>query len=131
PGDFLQFPGEVGDAGLDPSPIRLEFRLTRPAAGTDATGLLAHLRATTSQPRQVVAVEGQFDLEGALAGGGVLGEDVEDDRLPVDDVAVEHFLEAPLLSRCGGAAAHHHVDGEGGGDGGRVGRVAGVGVGGG
>ena len=42
---------------------------------------------------------GQLDLELALGGRGVVGEDVEDDRRAVDDRHAELLLERALLPR--------------------------------
>ena len=39
----------------------------------------------------------QLDLEATLAGAGVLGEDVEDQRSAVEDLDVELAFEAALL----------------------------------
>ena len=58
----------------------------------------------SSRPRprrrgQAVAQLGELDLDHALLAAGVLGEDVEDQRDPVDDVALEQLLEVALLRR--------------------------------
>ena len=49
--------------------------------------------------RQVVLELGQLDLELAVGGDGVLGEDVEDQLRPVDHARVERVLEVALLRR--------------------------------
>ena len=63
---------------------------------------------------QVVAEESQLDLDRTYLGRGVLGEDVEDQRLPVDHVAVEDLLEIALLGRRQRLVEHDNVDVEGG-----------------
>ena len=50
-------------------------------------------------PREVVLELGELDLELALGGVGVGGEDVEDDRGAVDDRDAERRLEGALLAR--------------------------------
>ena len=57
-----------------------------------------------------MAEQGQLDLGHALPAAGVLGEDVEDHRHPVDDVAAEDLLEVALLHRAQLAVDDHHVD---------------------
>ena len=49
---------------------------------------------------QPVTAEGELDLCPALLGVGVLGEDVEDHRRPVDGGPSEDLLEVPLLGGC-------------------------------
>ena len=61
--------------------------------------LLAELVAATAQAGQAVAQLGELDLHHALLAARVLGEDVEDQRDPVDDVDVEELLEVALLRR--------------------------------
>ena len=52
-----------------------------------------------AHPREVVLELGQLDLELALGGVGVVGEDVEDHRRAVDHRHAERRLEVPLLAR--------------------------------
>ena len=83
---------------LDPPPVDLELGLAGPA-GPDATTLLRELGSLAPQPREAVAELGELDLDHALLARGVLGEDVEDQRDPVDDVDLEELLEVALLGR--------------------------------
>ena len=55
--------------------------------------------APAPQAGQPVAQQGQLDLGLALVGAGVLGEDVEDHRGPVDGRAAQDLLEVALLGR--------------------------------
>ena len=41
----------------------------------------------------------QLDLQFALPGAGALGEDVENQRRPVEHFALEHLLQVPVLCR--------------------------------
>ena len=50
------------------------------------------------QARQLVLELGELDLEPALVGLGVEGEDVEDQPAPVDDLDVEQALQGLLLA---------------------------------
>ena len=63
-----------------------------PAAGPREVG------PQPGQPRQLVLELGQLHLEAALVGLRVLGEDVEDQPAPVDDLDLEQLLEGPLLA---------------------------------
>ena len=98
PGPFgvLEFPLDLADPIEDPSAIRLELRLTR-TPRADACSKSRQRGALAAQAGQAVAVLGEFDLEHAFLRVGVLGEDVEDERDTVDDVALEGLLEVPLL----------------------------------
>ena len=73
---------------LSPGPARPD-----PALGPRQVG------PQLGQPRQLVLELGQLDLEAALVGLGVEGEDVEDQPAAVDDLDVEQLLEGALLGR--------------------------------
>src|SRR5207248_2328099 len=77
-------------------PVDLELGLAR-AAGADAAGLLAQLDAATAEPREPIAQLRQLHLHHAFLAASVLGEDVEDQRDAVDDIAAELLLEVALL----------------------------------
>jgi hypothetical protein len=111
-GEALQLALEPVHASLDAAPVDLELGLAR-AAGADAAGLLAELDAATAETREPVAQLRQLHLHHALLAPGVLGEDVEDQRHAVDDVAPELLLEVALLCGCQLVVEHHHVDVEG------------------
>ena len=53
----------------------------------------------TPHPRQVVLELRELDLELALGGVRMVGEDVEDHRGAVDNGRAERLLEVALLSR--------------------------------
>ena len=57
------------------------------------------MRPQARQARQLVLELRELDLEPALVGLGVEGEDVEDQPAAVDDLDVEQALEALLLGR--------------------------------
>ena len=92
-------------AGADPAAVGLDLGLTgaagsrcrRPPAGP-ATGLPGHRLTPAAQPRQQVLQLGQLDLRLALPALGVLGEDVEDQRGPVDDLDLDDVLELAQLA---------------------------------
>ncbi len=63
----------------------------------------------------MVLEEGQLHLHHALPAGGVLGEDVQDQRLPVHHVHLEQLLQVALLGRGELVVEHHHIDVEGAG----------------
>ena len=121
PGEGGELSLELGNAGEDPATVRLELGLAG-SAGADAGTETGHLSASPAEARKVIAEEGQLDLEGAFPARGVLGEDVEDESLAVDDVAFEDLLEVPLLSRAQVVVDDDDVDVEGGG---RMGELGG------
>ena len=111
-----QLAAELGDLGVDPAPVGLDLGLTG-ATATDAaalaadpaTGLAGEVAAPAAQPLLHVVELGQLDLGLALLGLRVLGEDVEDQRGPVDDLDLEPVLEVPQLAGRELAVADHGV----------------------
>src|SRR5690606_23660921 len=89
-------PAQLRDPLVDAPAIRLQLRLTG-ATQTDTTGratcapasLPGQRLAPTAQARQQVLQLRQFDLRLALPRAGVLREDVQDERGPVDDLDLE------------------------------------------
>ena len=79
------------------------------AAAGPATGLAGQVAAPASQPLLEVLQLGQLDLSLTLGALGVLGEDVEDQRGPVDDLDLDLVLEVAQLRRGQLAVADHRV----------------------
>ena len=78
--------------------VGLELALTRaPRAHAAAEAL--EVLPQAAHAREVVLELRQLDLELALGGDGVLGEDVEDQLRAVDDARLQGVLEPPLLRR--------------------------------
>jgi hypothetical protein len=96
--DLLEFATDGVNAVDEASTVGFELGLAR-SPGPDATGLLGERPARSTKSRQPVLQEGQLNLRLALGGAGVLGEDVEDHRGPVDRGAPEDLLEVALLRR--------------------------------
>ncbi len=110
PCDPLELVLELADPLLDPPPVDLQLRLTRTTPGPDAPGLLTQLHASAAETRHQVPVLRELDLQHADLARRVLGEDVEDQRDPVDDVDGEELLEVPLLGGRELVVEHHDVD---------------------
>ena len=98
PLDLAQLLLELVHPAHEAPAVDLELGLAG-AAGADATRLLAERRAPAAQPGQAVAQQCELDLGLALGAPGVLGEDVEDHRGPVDGGAAEELLEVAVLRR--------------------------------
>ena len=109
PGEILQLILDLADSVEDPAPVGLELSLAR-TAGTDASAETAELGALAAQPRQPITMLRQLHLQHAFPAGGVLGEDVEDQRSAVDDVDVELLVEVALLSWRKLVVEDHDVD---------------------
>src|SRR6201996_9504689 len=127
---------ELGDPRPDPAPVGLDLGLPR-AAGPDATAARAPAarlpgqRLTpAAQPRQHVLQLGKLDLRLALPALGVLGEDVQDQRGPVDHLDLDHSLKAAQLAGAELAIADHRVRARRGHDPGELVRLARTDVGG-
>ena len=65
--------------------------------GTDVAGLLAQRQAAAAQSRQAVSQQRQLDLQLALLGVGVLGENIEDHGRAVDHRPAHDLLKVALL----------------------------------
>ena len=86
------------DPVADDPPVGLELALAR-APGADAALGPREVGPEPRQARQLVLELGELDLEAALVGPGVLGEDVEDQPAAVDDLDLDQLLERLLLRR--------------------------------
>ena len=93
----------------DDPPVGLELRLAGPPGADPAAGP-RQVGPQPGQPRQLVLELGELDLEAALVGLGVEGEDVEDQPAPVDHLDVEQLLERPLLARRELVVGDEHVE---------------------
>jgi hypothetical protein len=107
---FFQFPSELGDALVNPPAVNLELGFAgaaqADAAGAAAAGgtagLARQVRPLAGEARLAVFILRQLHLQRALAGAGVLGEDVQDQRGAIENndvVAVEGFLQLALVAR--------------------------------
>ncbi len=122
----------------DPAPVGLDLGLTGTAGGHAAAGgagaATTHLPgerlAPAAQSRQHVLHLRERDLRLALAGLGVLGEDVQDQGRPVDDLDLDHVLQVDQLARGELTVADHGVGAAGGDDVAQVLGLAGTDVGG-
>ena len=92
--------------GADAATVELDLRLTRTAgaharaARADlATGLTAHGVTPSAKSREQVFELRELDLGLALTALGVLAEDVEDHRGPVDDLDLHDVFEGAALAR--------------------------------
>ena len=94
----------------------LELRLARPPGPYPAAETRQHV-APPSKPRKAIVQLRQLDLQLPLGGTGVLGEDVEDQRGPVDDLQTplgervhpRGLLQVPPLSRSQLVVEDQHV----------------------
>ena len=66
--------------------------------GADSAAGPRQVRPRAGQPRQLVLELGELHLEPALVGLRMLGEDVEDQPAPVDDLDLKQLLERALLA---------------------------------
>ena len=94
---------------LDAPAVRLELCLTR-APGANATPESAELDPAAPQPGQSIPVLGELDLHHPLAAGGVLGEYVEYQSHPIDNVTLEDLLQVALLRGRQLVVEDNHVD---------------------
>src|SRR5581483_6279994 len=88
PAQLCQPAPEDGDAAARQPAVGLELRLPGPARA-DAAAEPFEVLPHPAHARQVVLELRELDLELALGGDGVLGEDVEDQLRAVDDARLE------------------------------------------
>jgi len=94
--DGVEVELELVDAALDLAPVGFKLGFAG-AAGADAAAELGHGFAAAGEAREHVFKLREFDLELALAGAGVAGEDVEDQLGSVEDAAGKRGLEIAQL----------------------------------
>src|SRR5690606_6781352 len=130
-GHRLDLAAQLRHAVADAPTVQLDLRLTRTAraharagAADLTTGLPGHRLAPPAQAREEVLELGELDLGLALPGLRVLGEDVEDERGPVDDLDLDDVLERTALGRCELAVDHDGVRAAGRDDVGELGGLA-------
>ncbi len=101
PADLPQLPLQLGDLAADEPPVGLQLGLAG-AAGADgglaAGRVLPHQMAPhAGEAGQQIFVLGQLHLEPPLAGGGPLGEDVQDEGRAIQHLDPQVLGEGPLL----------------------------------
>ena len=104
----LQAPAQRRDPVAREAAVGLDLGLARPSRADPAAEAL-EVGPQAAHPREVVLQLRQLDLELALRGGGVRGEDVEDHRGAVDHCQPELLLEVALLTRAELVVAGDHV----------------------
>ena len=97
--DVAQLALEALDPLADEAAVGLELRLAGTAARADAAARARQVRPHPGEARQVVLEPRQLHLEPPLLRPGALREDVDDQRRPIQHLAVEQTLEVPLLIR--------------------------------
>ncbi len=106
---------EPGHARAQPSPVSFDLRFAR-APGPDPTAGPRHRLTPATQPRQHVLQLGKLDLRLAFPGCRVLGENVQDQRGPVDDLDLDDVLQLAQLAGSQFTVADNGVGADGGND---------------
>ena len=75
-----------------------QFGFARPASA-DAAHQAAHHGVLFLQPRQAVAQLGQLDLQLGVAAARALGEDVQNQNRPIDDLEIGEGRDGVGLAR--------------------------------
>lgn len=94
--DLFEILPNLGHAGPDPPPIRLELGLAR-SPGADSTTQPLQVRPGAGQPREKIIELRQLHLKFPLAALGPLGENIQDEASPVHDPLAQQLLQIPLL----------------------------------
>ena len=104
----LELLGDLPDAVADHPPVGLDLGLAG-SPRADAAAQPLEVLPLPDQARQQVGELGELHLELALHGARPLGEDVEDERGPVDDAQAERAAEVPLLDGRQRVVGDHEV----------------------
>src|SRR5262249_29689227 len=94
----LELSANLHDLPADDPPVGVELGLAR-APGADAAAQTLEVGPLPDQSRQEIRELRQLDLQLALGGARALGEDVEDQCGPVDDLDAERLGDIALLDR--------------------------------
>jgi hypothetical protein len=99
PTDVLQRPFQPLNPISDQAPVSLDLGFAWASSANSAAKTL-QVRPLAGQTRQQVFVLSQFDLKSALFGLGSAGEDIQNQRGPVDDFYVsQSVFQVALLGR--------------------------------
>ena len=104
PGESLYFFLQAPDPFIDPSATHLDDGLTGPPT-TNSAGKPRETSLLFRQPRQQVLEPGQLNLEPPIAAASPLGEDVEDQLGPIDDLHARLIFESATLG-----GLHVHIE---------------------
>ena len=97
------------DASPDATAVTFQSGFSR-STGSDAARLLGQRSTLSPQTWQPIAEQRQFHLQRTFPRGGVLGEYVQDYRLPINHVAFEQGLQIALLGGGERVVENHYVD---------------------
>jgi hypothetical protein len=96
--DF-QFAFNSSDAVLNTAAVGFQLRFTFTTPHSDAAFLPGQVAPEPRQAGQQMLKLGEFDLELSLFRAGALGENIQDQRSPIQDFAVKHFFQIATLGR--------------------------------
>lgn len=97
PADDFQLSFNSRDAILDAAAVGFQLSFTFTTAHPNSALLSRQVAPKACQSRQQVLQLGQFDLEFAFFGPGALGENIEDQRSPIEDFAIKNPLQIAAL----------------------------------
>ncbi len=110
---LLDLTFDVADSPADAPALDLDLLLAettaRPHSPPPSTDL-AVVGVGADESGQQMVESGRFDLETALMGTRMLGEDLEDDLRPVEHARLDLQLEVALLARAQILVADHEVE---------------------
>jgi hypothetical protein len=108
----IEFVADAVDAFLGLAAVGFELGFAFAADGSEPTALTGKVGPEAGEAWEEVLELGELDLELAFAGAGALGEDLEDQGGPVEDLAAERFLQIPGLRTGEFVVEDHGVDAE-------------------
>ena len=97
--DLVKFPTQFRHTIADHAAIGLDLRLARTAKEAETAALALEMGPGAHEAPGLVIEMRQFDLKTPLGRRRAFTEDLEDQAGPVDDLALELFLQIALLDR--------------------------------
>src|SRR6266700_8327412 len=88
PPHHLQVPRNAGDAVLHPAAVGFQLRLAFAPAHPNSALLPGQVAPEPRQARQQMLELRQFDLQLAFSRAGALGENIEDERGAIENLAI-------------------------------------------
>ena len=107
---LVELPTEPCQLFVDGAAVGLDLGLAGAADKAEPTPLPLEVRPGAHQSRPLIAERCHLDLEHAFARGGAVGEDLEDQSRPVEELHLPFAFEVPLLHRRHRPVDEHQFD---------------------
>ena len=107
---LVELPAQAHQLVVDGPPVGLDLRLARPAHEAQPAALALQVGPGAHQARALVGQRGHFHLQHALAGGGAVRENLEDQPGAVEDLHPPGLFQVALLHRAQRPVHQHEAN---------------------